>query len=243
LRRVSLYLCSAGDCVNMGYDNQDQLELFSQGKDRNQPGSLSKSVLGYIWAYEKTIMFMIVLVITGIVSYCFGVESGKRRIVMPAHQPAETVTGARSVQNIKKNVAPRVLPEVTAPKVITLPAPVFNAKNAPSPAVQPVRNDESLYAKKDGAAAGIAVPKAAVNVAEAAVAGSRRYTIQVATFQAKNNAQKDIAALRQQGLAPVLLSRGKFSILCVGAFPNQETARSLLAELKKKYRDCYIRRL
>jgi hypothetical protein len=52
------------------------------------------------------------------------------------------------VQNIKKNVAPRVLPEVTAPKVITLPAPVFNAKNAPSPAVQPVRNDESLYAKK-----------------------------------------------------------------------------------------------
>jgi hypothetical protein len=38
-------------------------------------------------AYEKTIMFMIVLVITGIVSYCFGVESGKRRIVMPAHQP------------------------------------------------------------------------------------------------------------------------------------------------------------
>lgn len=227
----------------MGYDNQDQLELFSQGKDRNQSGSLSKSVLGYIWAYEKTIMFLIVLVITGIVSYCFGVESGKRRIAMPAQQPAGTVTGAKSVQNIKKNVAPRVLPEVTAPKVITLPAPVLNAKNAPSPAVQPVRNDGPLYAKNDGDAAGPSATKSAMNGSGAVVDGSRRYTIQVATFQAKNNAQKDIAALRQQGLAPVLLSRGKFSILCVGAFPNQETARSLLAELKKKYRDCYIRRL
>jgi cell division septation protein DedD len=227
----------------MGYDNQNQLELFSQGKERKQSGSLSKSVLGYIWAYEKTIMFLIALVITGIVSYCFGVENGKRRIVLPANQPDETVISTKSVQNIRKNTPPGVLPEVTAPKVITVPAPVLNAKTTPARDVQTPGKDAPLYAKKDGVPAGLSAPKPSVDVSKSEGDGSRRYTIQVATFHAKNNAEKDIAALRQRGLAPILLSRGKFNVLCVGTFPNQETARSLLVELRKKYRDCYIRRL
>jgi len=69
------------------------------------------------------------------------------------------------------------------------------------------------------------------------------YTIQIATFKGQDNAQQEITALKKQGLIPVLRPSGKYKVLCVGNFPNQETAKSLLTQLKRKYRDCYIRRL
>jgi hypothetical protein len=69
------------------------------------------------------------------------------------------------------------------------------------------------------------------------------YTIQVATFQTKKHAEQAAVKLKDRGHSPIILSRGKYSIVCVGNFPNKEKARSLLSELKKTFRDCYIRRL
>ncbi|MEW6074674.1 MAG: SPOR domain-containing protein [Candidatus Omnitrophota bacterium] len=69
------------------------------------------------------------------------------------------------------------------------------------------------------------------------------YTIQVATFQTKKHAERAAVSLKSRGHSPIILSRGKYSIVCVGNFHNKEKARSLLSELKKTYRDCYIRRL
>lgn len=69
------------------------------------------------------------------------------------------------------------------------------------------------------------------------------YTIQLASFQNKISAQKEAELLKKRGFTPLIISKGKFSVLCVGNFPNKKTAESLLAELKKRYRDCLIRRL
>ncbi len=69
------------------------------------------------------------------------------------------------------------------------------------------------------------------------------YTIQLASYQNKTSAQKEAEALKKRGLTPLIVSKGKFSVLCVGNFPNKKTAESLLVELKKRYRDCLIRRL
>lgn len=69
------------------------------------------------------------------------------------------------------------------------------------------------------------------------------YTIQVATYQTKTTAQKEIEILKQKGHLPLILSEKGFTVLCVGNFPNKETAKPLLSELKKRYGDCFIRRL
>jgi len=70
-----------------------------------------------------------------------------------------------------------------------------------------------------------------------------KYTIQLATYKAKTSAQKEADGLKKTGFSPILLSNDKYSVLCIGNFPNKETARNLLVKLKKQYRDCFIRRL
>lgn len=71
----------------------------------------------------------------------------------------------------------------------------------------------------------------------------QNYTIQIASYRTKANAQEEARALKKKGLSSFVLPKGKFSIVCVGNFLKQESARTLLAQLKKRYRDCYVRRL
>jgi len=73
--------------------------------------------------------------------------------------------------------------------------------------------------------------------------GTGSYTIQVASYQNNTYAQKEAGALKMKGFSPLITSKGKYIIVCVGNFPNQTTAKSLLSQLKKRYQDCYIRRL
>jgi len=75
------------------------------------------------------------------------------------------------------------------------------------------------------------------------VVPSDNFTIQVATYQDKAHADKEAATLRKKGLLPLVLSKGHFAVLYVGNFSNKETAKQILTELRKVYRDCFIRRL
>jgi hypothetical protein len=86
---------------------------------------------------------------------------------------------------------------------------------------------------------------AAVKVAVPVAAKDRlqNYTIQLASFQSRDSAQKEAALLKKKGLAAVVISKGNYSILCVGSFNSKETAEPLLSQLKKKYQDSFIRRL
>ena len=69
------------------------------------------------------------------------------------------------------------------------------------------------------------------------------YTIQVASYQIKTNAQKEAEALKRRGFSTLVVSKGKHSIVCVGNFTNKEKAQPSLSELKKRYRDCLIIKL
>ncbi len=71
----------------------------------------------------------------------------------------------------------------------------------------------------------------------------QNYTIQVASFLNRVNAQKEADILKRKGLSSLVLSKGKFSIVCVGNFAKRGEAESLLSKLKKQYQDCRIRRL
>jgi len=57
-----------------------QLELFSEAKDSSgiKSRAANNLFLAYIWNYEKTILIIISIVITGIISFSLGVERGKK---------------------------------------------------------------------------------------------------------------------------------------------------------------------
>ncbi|MFA5286933.1 MAG: SPOR domain-containing protein [Candidatus Omnitrophota bacterium] len=70
-----------------------------------------------------------------------------------------------------------------------------------------------------------------------------QYTIQLASFKASSYAKREAEALNKKGYKAFTLNKGKYIILCVGNFPDKETAQPLLPELSKYYKSCYIRRL
>jgi hypothetical protein len=72
---------------------------------------------------------------------------------------------------------------------------------------------------------------------------SGNYTIQIASYQNWEQAQGAVGVLKKKTLSPLLFSKGKYTIVCVGNFSNKEKALLWLAELKKYYKDCFIRRL
>jgi len=69
------------------------------------------------------------------------------------------------------------------------------------------------------------------------------YTIQVASFKGPVYAQKEADSLKKMGHEAFILNKGKYVILCVGKFPEELKAKSILSQMKKKYKDCLIRRL
>jgi hypothetical protein len=75
------------------------------------------------------------------------------------------------------------------------------------------------------------------------VQGAAFYTIQVASYKSRGLAQQEVEALKKKGLNPVLAPKGIYVVLCVGKFSTKETAKALLSELTKQYRDCFIRRI
>lgn len=73
--------------------------------------------------------------------------------------------------------------------------------------------------------------------------GADSYTIQVAAFKNKGLALRYAQLLSKEGLFPMVFAQGKYIILCVGKFSNQESAQPLLTQLQRTYAGCRIRRL
>ncbi|MFH0913183.1 MAG: SPOR domain-containing protein [Candidatus Omnitrophota bacterium] len=183
----------------MANEETQQLELFSQTKERNQKKArISASLLNYIWAREKIILIILGLIVTGIVSFSFGVERGKKITRLKTDSRLDIALKTQKIQ-----------PAVSAP--------VAKPKSSEE-ALQPAQKEELTEYIQN-------------------------YTIQVASFIKRGNAQREAETLENKGLSAMVLTKGKFTIVCVGNFPTRQEAESLLPKLKKQYQDCRIRRL
>lgn len=107
------------------------------------------------------------------------------------------------------------------------------------------RFDTASNKPRSQPAAAPAVPKAAPASGQTVVPGelSGSYTIQLASFNTRSYAQKEMDKLKRKGYSALIMHKGKFIVLCVGSFPSKENAQILLAELRKSYKTCYVRRL
>lgn len=176
--------------------NYRQLELFSQGQKgqlESKPQREKKFSFNYIANYEKIILVIISLVITGVVSFSLGIEKGK------------TLARRNNWQTIATGKTP-ARSEIEKPEVKT------EGQDISKP---PAAKETFQY----------------------------YYTIQLASYQNKTSAEKEARELKKKGLLPLVQPKGRYTVLCVGNFSDKELAKTLHSQLKKRYQDCFIRRL
>jgi hypothetical protein len=177
----------------MEKQSNPQLELFSQVSDSGRSGGREHNpFLTRIRGYEKIILIIIVVLVTGIIAFSLGVERGKNI----------ALTGRQDVPELAKAQSSLPVSQVI------------------------VKREEAL---KQIAAPSLQQPGA--------------FTIQVASFKTRVNAQKEAEFLKRKGYTALIFNKGAYVILCVGNFPNKEAAQPLLSELNKRYGSCTIRRL
>ncbi|OGX43899.1 MAG: hypothetical protein A3G38_03090 [Omnitrophica WOR_2 bacterium RIFCSPLOWO2_12_FULL_51_8] len=70
----------------------------------------------------------------------------------------------------------------------------------------------------------------------------QRYYIQLASYKGRANAQKEMDVLKRRGLSAVILPKGNYIVLYLNNLPSKTKAEAMLSELKKRYKDCQIRR-
>ena len=69
------------------------------------------------------------------------------------------------------------------------------------------------------------------------------YAIQVATYVKKDVALKEVKRLRDKGYPVFISKKGKYIVIFVGKFENKKEAEKSMRILRKRYQDCFIRRL
>lgn len=72
---------------------------------------------------------------------------------------------------------------------------------------------------------------------------SKQYIIQVATYLKEDIALAEAKKLKTQGQEVSVSKKGNFSVLFSGGFENREEAQKAMQLLRKRYKDCFIRRL
>ena len=86
------------------------------------------------------------------------------------------------------------------------------------------------------------IPAPAILVSEN-TAGGKKYTIQLASYANKEPAQVEAKKLEQNGYQVQLAQKGKFIVILVGAYHNENDAKNSMQSLKKRYKDCIIKKL
>jgi hypothetical protein len=207
----------------MNKERPSQLELFSQADPCEHliAKPVDSGLLDFIKLYEKALLLVIGFVITGIVAFCLGVENGKTAAITSGSSRFD-VAGPKSVQD---------------PGGIS-----FSKKEIPK-SEKPQNPDSRVSFSIQGQLKNMPVKQEIILQDPASGQDKSAYTVQIASYQARGSAEKEMAKLRLKGLTPLVIKKGSYSVVCVGTFNNKEKAKSLLTQLKSKYRDCYIRRL
>ncbi len=253
--------------MNINY-KQSQFELFpgtpgsstDTGRPRYLFANLNLSV-------ENMVLLGIIILMTMVFIFSLGVEKGKKLVgqsdvsiaVYPPRDSAvaaapvttgsiissdhdRTSSAAASapivaVQNTQKTIQPIA--------VIEPPAIKQNSKSSYS--VYEANGRFGVEKEKfNNLSSGQRQNNSTVKATENTTANpflNKPYTIQVASFKDEEYAQKEASALKKKNFAVFVISKGNFSIVCVGKFSKKEEANGILAKLKKNYNDCLIRRL
>ena len=67
------------------------------------------------------------------------------------------------------------------------------------------------------------------------------YIIQLVTYSSDNNAKEEMNTLEQNGISGFVLKKGEYYVVYAGAYPSKSAALEKLNDLKKRYKDCFVK--
>ena len=161
---------------------------------------------------ENMIVWTILLVMTFVLAFSFGVERGKG--IQPVTLTEEKINLEDKGQNA----------------IIGPPASAERVKIKDKIIVSKESKQDKSSQKKGIKKEDKQLPQG-------------HYTIQVASFKLKDRATQEARQLEKTGHQIFVLSKGSYSIVCVGKFEQKEQADKLSQKLKGRYRDLMLRRL
>ena len=205
-----------------------QLHLFAN--DDHDTGKASRRSI--ILPLDTTVLVSVVILLLFILAFSLGVEKGRkiaykniegeRQILLAQHDSAAQEAEIDSLINeapVKPVILPAVIPRQSAISM--------------KPALQPASIIPFL-AKK--------TMPSTVLVSENA-ADSKKYAIQLASYANKEPAQVEAKKLEQNGYSVQLAQKGKFIVILVGDYHNENDAKNSMQSLKKRYKDCILKKL
>ncbi len=214
--------------MNINY-KETQFELFpGAGSSQTHLKQPRFYLANLTLSIDSMVILGIVIMMGMILAFSIGVERGKR---LTRHQipvvaaPALANSSTHTImpkQPVIESQAPhttvvtmeRIKIEPTAVQPEIIPASVAEAQ---------IRN----------------IPPGAENLSE------KRFTVQLASYKLEKYAQQEAAQkkLKQLGHEVFVMSKGDYSIVCIGSFSSKDKAQALSNKLKKQYKDCLVRNL
>lgn len=229
------------------HHKQSQFELFPSAASVTVSKTSSSRYLfsNMTFSLENLIVTGICAVMAVIFFFSLGVERGKRIVLNNSPLLSKKVS---FLDNAVASSANR-----------SLKAEALVKPNSPSVAVNSKNNTQFLKPQNIGAEASSVTDVQAQEKIKAAnpavmpenlkntlqvppALASNAYTIQVASFKTIEYANQEASLLKKKGYDIFVINKGSYVIVCVGKFFRQTEAKATLGELKKKYRDCLVRR-
>jgi len=220
----------------MNRENDLQLELFSGQKNQTYaPRQYSGSFLQQLRGHERAIILGIALIVATIIAFSVGFERGKKTMrILPG--PGHTLSPTQTTITTKNIPATM---RIASPQQTVQPQPALLKQNRPLTLTQkpqlPLMNTKATLPSSYP-------QKFLVTTKPSPLSQKSSFSIQVASFKAKENAQQTVTLLQKQGLQASIVTKGIFAVL-VGNYPDKKSAQVVLVQLKKQYRDCFIRTL
>lgn len=204
--------------MNIHFGNQSQFELFPKTTGDTIENVAPRFIFSrVVLTFENLVVVFVFVIVSLVIAYSIGVERGRRNTAV-----------ARPVAQVTPEVA-LTIQDVTHPRIELTPPPA---------AARPLTTATST-AEAARALPPKTVPVVPKTSSEKVV--DKGYTVQVASYKSQADARQEAKVLRDQGFDSMVLTKGSYSILCVGRFAQQDGAKDLQNKLRKKYKDSLIR--
>jgi len=209
-----------------------QLHLF--GGDDHDKGKANRRSL--ILPLDTAVLMSVVILLLFILAFSLGVEKGRKIAYKNIEKERQMLLAQHDSQ---QDAEIDSLADETPAKPVVLPAVIQH------PAMAQARLLQSAPAQAASAPAQTAkriTPSPALIISDNN-AGGKKYTIQLASYAAKEPAQAEAKKLEQNGYQVQLAQKGKFIVILVGEYHNENEAKNSMQSLKKRYKDCIIKKL
>ncbi len=205
---------------------QSQFELFP-GAPGASPHKEKSQFSFQAWALtvENMVVVCVVFLMALIIAFAFGVEQGKRLQISQADSVAVPEVSLKSTQ-------PSVVQQVEEP---VISAAAVDPVGAAKMVIAKTAEDDFLKNAEKGADAEKSVDKTP--------SLDTIHTIQVASFQQQERADREAGTLVKKGFDAFVVKKGSYYIVCVGKYNERSQAMRTFKDMRKIYKDCLIRSL